>query len=299
MQDSDIPTFMPTPFASGAGGAYKRVVPIPSQIPSDPSQASFTDGFPPNTFLPVGSGGTGPEGKDFNGLFLAVTQWLRWFQAGGPITYNSAFASAVGGYPAGTVLQSAVTPGLFWLNAADANTSDPDGGSPVNWSALTPHGAAGGVLNGSYPNPGLANGVVSNAKLANMSATTVKANLTGGAATPADWTVAQLAGVIAAGLPSSLGPSGYRTNLDGSIEQWMTVAPGDDNYVSYALPTAFPNEFWGAVGTIRFNNVPSKTGGNGGGAFTYPIDLSHVGVGIAWNGDATGISSVFVRAIGR
>ena len=39
--------------------------------------------------------------------------------------------------------------------------------------------------------------------------------------------------------------------------------------------------------------------GNGGGAFCFPVNNSTVGVGIAWDGDATGIDTVFVVAIGK
>lgn len=97
----------------------------------------------------------------------------------------------------------------------------------------------------------------------------------------------------------SLGTSGFITLPDGLIFQWNTESPGDDTYAVYALPTPFLTTFMGAVATVKFNNSPPKTGGNGGGAFWYPEDLAHIGLGIAWDGDATGITTVTYLAWGK
>lgn len=95
----------------------------------------------------------------------------------------------------------------------------------------------------------------------------------------------------------SLGTSGYITLPGGLIVQWATVSPGDDSYTLYNLPTPFLSAFYGAVGTVKYN--AAKSGGNGGGAICYPASLTQVGVGIAWNGDSTGITDVFYVAIGK
>ncbi len=135
MLASDIPSArFPLPFANGASNTYKTV-PIPTAS-TGTSRASLTDGFPPQTFVAVGAGGTPPDGRDFNGLLFEVTGWLRWQQAGGPIQYDSAFSTAIGGYPNGAVLMSNPK-GVLWMSTADNNTTNPDSGG-ANWAPLMP-----------------------------------------------------------------------------------------------------------------------------------------------------------------
>lgn len=159
MQSTDIPTRFAKRFAANAGAGFIRTVPVASQIGIQDGAASFTDGFPPDCFSAIAAGGEPPFGQDFNGLLNAMSAWEQWVSAGGPVTYNSAFSAAVGGYPKGAQLQSAVTVGLFWVSTAENNTTDPDGGSPANWVAFlppvaaTPAETAAGVDNEKYVTP--------------------------------------------------------------------------------------------------------------------------------------------------
>lgn len=136
MLASSIPTKIPTPFANSAVGPYTRVVPIPSQIGIQAGAASFTDGFPPVTFLSIGAGGTPPWGADVNGLLNQSTAWLRWLMAGAPVAWDTAFSTAIGGYPAGSVVASAVTLGTSFVSLVDNNTTNPDAGG-ANWSTAS------------------------------------------------------------------------------------------------------------------------------------------------------------------
>jgi hypothetical protein len=142
MQASAIPSKMPLTFGSSAGSSYLRTVPNPSQISTQAGAASYTDGFPPVCFTPVGSGGTPPFGQDFNGLLKQITAWCQWYQAGGWSVqqYDASFSSSgtynIGGYPKGAVLANASTLGLFWLSLADNNTTDPDTGG-ANWLSIS------------------------------------------------------------------------------------------------------------------------------------------------------------------
>lgn len=130
---SSIPTKIPTYWGQSAGAGYITCpIPIPSQITITAGRASWTDGFPPVTFSPVGSGGVPPFGQDFNGAFCQLSQWTRWQNAGGPLFYDSVFSSAVSGYPNGAVLANASTPGCLWVSTADNNRNDPDTGGS-NW----------------------------------------------------------------------------------------------------------------------------------------------------------------------
>lgn len=132
MKASDIPTKFNIPFADAAGGGFIRPIPEASQIGITTGAASLHDGFPPVNFLPIGAGGTPPFGEDFNGILNEITLWSRWQNAGASVTFDSVFAAAIGGYPAGTMLRSTAQP-FFWLSTADDNTTDPDGGSPAGW----------------------------------------------------------------------------------------------------------------------------------------------------------------------
>lgn len=137
MQDSQTPPKIPLPWGNSAGGSFIRTVPTASQIGIQNGAASLTDGFPPNCFIPIATGGAGPFGQDMNGILNQITAGLRWAQAGGPIFYDAVFSAAIGGYPKATVLSKVSTPGLFWISTVDNNTTDPDA-SGANWSAFPP-----------------------------------------------------------------------------------------------------------------------------------------------------------------
>lgn len=137
MLASSIPGKFSIPFANGAGGAYIRSIPIASQIGIVDGAASFTTGFPPLNFAPIGSGGIPPNGADFNGILFDISGWSRWQQAGGPVFFDGAFSTAIGGYPLRSVLASSVTVGLFWVSLTDNNNTNPDS-DPTDWLPLVP-----------------------------------------------------------------------------------------------------------------------------------------------------------------
>ena len=134
MQISNIPVKFPIPWGNSAGSGYIRTIPTASQIGIQGGAASLTDGYPPLCMLLEAAGGIPPFGQDQNGILKQITQWNQWQQAGGPVAYDSAFSTAIGGYPKGCVLSSA-TLGGFWLSTVDNNTSNPDTGG-ANWQSL-------------------------------------------------------------------------------------------------------------------------------------------------------------------
>ena len=130
---SAIPAKFNIPFGQSAVPAdITYPIPQPSQIGITNGRASLTDGFPPDCFLQAGAGGVSPFGADFNGLLFQSTSWDQWFSAGAPVSWDSAFSSAIGGYPLGAVVLSATTAGLWWYSQTDNNTSNPDTGG-ANW----------------------------------------------------------------------------------------------------------------------------------------------------------------------
>lgn len=133
MQDSNIPAKFPIIWASGTGANYVRQIPDTS---TDPTVASLTLGFPPETATPIAAGGTPPDVRDENGILNQLCAWAQWGQAGAPITYDENFSTAIGGYPTSAVLANATTVGSFWISQIDNNTTNPDAGG-TNWLGFT------------------------------------------------------------------------------------------------------------------------------------------------------------------
>jgi len=130
MLASAIPTKIPVPWATSGD---KVVVPIPSQIAITDGRASFTTGFPPLNATPLSAGGVAPFWTDFNGLLNQITAVQQWQCAGGIFKYDSAFSTAIGGYPKYCVLMG--TTGVEYLNLVDNNTTDPDSLGAANWGS--------------------------------------------------------------------------------------------------------------------------------------------------------------------
>jgi hypothetical protein len=133
MQSSDKPSKISLPFADTG---TKRTIPVASQIGIIDGAASYTDGFPPKNFLPISASGVPPAGADFNGILNATTALERWFSAGGNFPYDGAYSALIGGYPKGARVAH-TTNGDVWINTVENNVTDPEGGSPAGWIALS------------------------------------------------------------------------------------------------------------------------------------------------------------------
>lgn len=116
-------------------------IPVASQIGITNGAASYNDGFPPDTMIPVVAGGTPPFGQDFNGILYTITASLAAIQAGQPWLYSATIVAAIGGYPVGTIVGSSDGSGL-WINTVAANVTDPDGATPGGWAAFGNTGQA-------------------------------------------------------------------------------------------------------------------------------------------------------------
>jgi hypothetical protein len=129
---SSIPPKFSFYWGQNAGSSYIRSIPSSSQIGIVNCAASLNDGFPPLTFVQASAGGCPPFGQDFNGILRQLSQWNQWQAMGGPVFYDSSFASSIGGYPNGAIINSAITPGTKWMSTADNNATNPDAGG-ANW----------------------------------------------------------------------------------------------------------------------------------------------------------------------
>ncbi|WP_211130386.1 gp53-like domain-containing protein [Serratia surfactantfaciens] len=134
MKLTDKPRQIAVPFASGT--ADKNTIPNnATQETKEKGNAAYDSGFPPLTMTAIAAGGIPPHGKDFNGLLNDITVAIRFSQAGGQYTFDSAFASAIGGYAKGATVLSADGSKIWW-NTVDSNTTDPDGASAAGWKNL-------------------------------------------------------------------------------------------------------------------------------------------------------------------
>lgn len=111
------PSNYPLPFASSG---TKNTIPT---APTGTGKASFTEGFPAVTMLPLTAGGIPPEGKDFNGILFDITSHTIWVNAGGQYQFDAALSTAIGGYPAGMVLQNNAGTASY-VSAVANNTTD-------------------------------------------------------------------------------------------------------------------------------------------------------------------------------
>ncbi|MDP8617923.1 hypothetical protein QZQ41_25635, partial [Serratia marcescens] len=134
MKLTDKPRQIAVPFASGT--ADKNTIPNnATQETKKNGKAAYDSGFPPLTMTAIAAGGIPPHGKDFNGLLNDITAAIRFSQAGGQYTFDSAFAQAIGGYAKGATVLSADGSKIWW-NTVEANTTDPDGASAAGWKNL-------------------------------------------------------------------------------------------------------------------------------------------------------------------
>ena len=156
---ANVPIKIPAAWANSAGASYINYpVPTPSQQGITNGAASFTDGFPPNNFIPYASGGAGPYGRDFNGILKQITAGLQWGQAGGfPMPYDATFQTAVGGYFNGSLVASVTTAGKYWLSTVDNNTTNPDAAG-AGWQQFPTPPALSGLT--SLTDTGTANALV-------------------------------------------------------------------------------------------------------------------------------------------
>jgi len=117
-----VPSKISIPFAESGS---RNVINANLEAGDASNKATYTYGFPQITMTPKASGGLPPFGRDMNGILYSVTAMLQYMQAGGQYTYDASFATAIGGYNQGALVQQADLSGI-WVSTADNNTSNPE-----------------------------------------------------------------------------------------------------------------------------------------------------------------------------
>lgn len=97
--------------------------------------ASFQQGFPPATQLPVTAGGVPPQRNDFNGILNALSQHIFWLQSGGMYDWSATLDYAVPAMVAGAdgktyMAQQLSGPGT------EAGPQNPTKAGSTYWKAL-------------------------------------------------------------------------------------------------------------------------------------------------------------------
>lgn len=134
MQYSQIPAALTKAFAASGD---KNTIPTDANSSTLANGlAAFSSGFPPVTSLPASAGGQNPVREDFNGVLGMLTTIHQWQMTGAARKYESAFSTAIGGYPSFSVLVKSSGSG-FWISTADNNTTDPDSVGSANWKDLS------------------------------------------------------------------------------------------------------------------------------------------------------------------
>lgn len=118
---------------SSAASGNIATVPDTQGVPGD-GTASIALGFPPETFIDRAAGGVPPRGQDMNGFLNRMSRAIQVLQAGYFGKFNGSLAAAIGGYPAGAIVQGSGV-GTFWVSTADNNTTAP-GATGAAWQNL-------------------------------------------------------------------------------------------------------------------------------------------------------------------
>lgn len=219
-----LPKFFQRAFAQNGG---KQDVPITGDTSG--GRASYDEGFPPVTRIPIVAGGIPPFGTDFNGVLYDLSAAIQYAQSGVAFPFNQDFATAIGGYEIGAIVSDASNKSLLWINDTASNTAFPTG-----WTQFTLDQATE-TLRGTMQ---VGTQVQVNAGVLDNVAVTPKKMRMGFSLSLA------ANGFIA--LPSWMGGLIFQWGVTGSIES------GSSLYT--ALPLAFPNS-----GFVSFATLSSGT----------------------------------------
>jgi len=127
MLQANSPEKISLPFSSSGS---KNAIPENSQRGG---VASYEDGFPSITMIPLNIGGIPPDGKDMNGILYELSSIARWANVGGGYVYDQTFAenASVLGYPKGARVLSSDGYNC-WVNTVDGNMNNPET-TPEGW----------------------------------------------------------------------------------------------------------------------------------------------------------------------
>lgn len=107
---------------------------IPQVADPVTGKAGFDVGFSSINMASEAAGGIPPWGQDFNGILYSITKAVQYGQAGGLPTFDSGFASAIGGYEKGAIIIGDDKE-TIWQCETSGNLSNPNLGG-IGWVNL-------------------------------------------------------------------------------------------------------------------------------------------------------------------
>ena len=134
MSNPEVMTYIPF-----AMNGEKNILQVYRQPRQDEEDATLSEGWPKITMLPESSGGIAPKGLDMNGVLYQLSVDTVHRQKGKQIQYDSTYATNIGGYSKGAILQSTDLTKSY-ISTVDNNLTDPDSSASSGWNvyAQTP-----------------------------------------------------------------------------------------------------------------------------------------------------------------
>lgn len=114
------------PMAWAANNSTADSIP---ETTSESGKASWDQGFPVETSLPLSQGGVPPKYGDFNGILKILSQFALYAQAGGQYAWNNTLAYGVGSIVLGT-------DGNLYRAAQESTAVNPVGDARGKWEML-------------------------------------------------------------------------------------------------------------------------------------------------------------------
>lgn len=249
MLSTDVPTKLPIPFGNNAGGGFIRAIPVASQIGITDGAASLHDGFVPLNATPISAGGIPPDVKDMNGVLFEISAWSRWQAAGGPVLFDAAFQTLIGGYPKWGVVQPPAGGGVLYVSLVENNTFAIT--DATKWQSILPVPAttaelATGTDTVKYATPAALAGLrASTAEIlagSNSAKYMSPLSFYGARASNADVIAGTDDHKYLTPLALATGNSiGYIVHPGGIIEQYgYNIATRGEGQFNFAFPAAFP-----------------------------------------------------------
>ena len=253
MSNPEVMTYIPF-----AMNGEKSILQVYRQSGQDEEDATLSEGFPKITMIPESSGGIAPKGLDMNGALYQVSVDTVHRQKGKQIQYDATYATNIGGYSKGAILQSTDLTKSY-ISTVDNNLTDPDSSASNGWNVYAQTPTATSTTTGTV-------------KIAdNLTSTAKDTALTANQGNVLNTEIANLATSVGAMFASaSMQKNGYFQikDVNGNVVfmwQWGTV--DYDSYpneiqVDITFPKPFPNNCFTALATRKMSQHSSN--GDGG-----------------------------------